>query len=66
MVVKAYFLYLVKERHLSDASCRIYHNAIRFFYREVLKQAAFEVTLQVLKRKQRIPELQRAEIVRIV
>jgi integrase/recombinase XerD len=65
--LQAYFLYLVKERGLSDASCRLYLNAIRFFYREVLKQAAFDVTLQVPKRKQRIPELlQRTEIVRIL
>ena len=65
--LQAYFLYLVKERHLSDASCRLYLNAIRFFYLEVLKQETFDVTVQVPKRKQRIPELlQRAEIVRIL
>jgi integrase/recombinase XerD len=65
--LQAYFLYLVKERHLSDASCRLYLNAIRFFYLQVLKRASFDVTLQVPKRKQRIPELlQRAEIVRIL
>ena len=55
--LQAYFLYLVKERHLSDASCRLYRNAIRFFYVEVLRQEAFDVRLQVPKRKQRIPEL---------
>ena len=62
-----YFLYLVKDRGLSDASCRLYRNAIRFFYLAVLKQDGFDVTLQVPKRKQRIPELlQRTEIVRIL
>ena len=62
-----YFLYLVKERGLSDASCRLYLNAIRFFYLQVLKRTSFNVTLQVPKRKQRIPELlQRSEIVRIL
>ena len=65
--LQAYFLYLVKERGLSDASCRLYRNAIRFFYRQVLKQDAFDVQLQVPRRKQRIPELlQRAEIVRLL
>ncbi|MCU7806068.1 MAG: site-specific integrase [Candidatus Thiodiazotropha sp. (ex Lucinoma borealis)] len=65
--LQAYFLYLVKERGLSDASCRLYLNAIRFFYLQVLKRSAFEVTLQVPKRKQRIPELlQRTEIQRII
>lgn len=65
--LQAYFLYLVKERGLSDASCRLYLNAIRFFYLQVLKRSAFEVTLQVPKRKQRIPELlQLTEIQRII
>ena len=65
--LQAYFLYLVKERHLSDASCRLYRHAIRFFYVEVLRQEAFDVKLQVPKRKQRIPELLlRTEIVRIL
>ncbi|MCU7842189.1 MAG: site-specific integrase [Candidatus Thiodiazotropha sp. (ex Troendleina suluensis)] len=65
--LQAYFLYLVKERGLSEASCRLYLNAIRFFYLQVLKRSAFEVTLQVPKRKQRIPELlRRTEIQRII
>ncbi|MBL4622531.1 MAG: phage integrase N-terminal SAM-like domain-containing protein [Immundisolibacteraceae bacterium] len=34
--IQAYFLYLVKERHLSPASCRLYLNAIRFLYVKVL------------------------------
>ena len=62
-----YFLYLVKERGLCDASCRLYRNAIRFFYLQVLKQEDFDVTLQVPKRAQRIPELlQRTEVSRII
>ena len=62
-----YFLYLVKERGLSDASCRVYRNAIRFFYLQVLKQESFDVTLHVPKRAQRIPELlQRSEVKRII
>lgn len=65
--LQAYFLYLVKDRGLSDASCRLYRNAIRFFYLDVLKQTSFDVQLQVPKRKQRIPELlQRTEVKRII
>ena len=65
--LQGYFLYLVKERGLSDASCRLYRNAIRFFYLQVLLQKRFDVTLHVPKRAQRIPELlQRKEISRII
>ena len=30
--IQDYFVYLVKERHLSAASCRLYLNGIRFLY----------------------------------
>ena len=33
--IQEYFLYLVKERHLSPASCRLYLNGIRFLYLQV-------------------------------
>jgi site-specific recombinase XerD len=56
--VQAYFLYLVKERHLAPATCRLSLNAIRFLYKEVLHRA-FEAKIQVPKRPQRIPELLR-------
>ncbi len=52
-----YFLYLVKERGLSAASCCLYLNAIRFFYLQVLKWSAFDVAIPVPKRAQKIPEL---------
>lgn len=55
--LQAYFLYLVKERGLSGASCRLYLNAIRFLYLQVLKQPAFDVPFQIPKKAQRIPEL---------
>lgn len=55
--LQAYFLYLAKERNLSPASCRLYLNAIYFFYRHVLGRDSFGVTLAVPKRAQRIPEL---------
>jgi integrase/recombinase XerD len=52
-----WFLYLVKERHLSPASCRLYLNGLRFFYLQVLKRSAFDVDIAVPQRAQRIPEL---------
>ena len=53
---QGYFLYLVKDRHLSPASCRLSLNGIRFLYQEVLHQA-FEAKVHLPKRPQRIPEL---------
>ena len=37
--IQRYFLYLVQERRLSPASCRLALNGIGFLYREVLHQA---------------------------
>jgi len=54
--IQDYFLYLVKERHLASASCRLSLNGIRFLYQEVLHRE-FEAKLQVPKRPQCIPEL---------
>lgn len=54
--VQDYFLYLVKERHLAPASCRLALNGIRFLYKDVLHRE-FEAKIQVPKRPQRIPEL---------
>lgn len=65
--LQAFFLYLVKERHLSPATCRLYLNALRFFYLRVLGRDSFGVRLQVPKREQRIPELlMRSEVGRII
>lgn len=55
--LQAYFLYLVKERGLSGASCRLYLNGIRFLYLQVLGWDRFEVQLHAPKAAQRIPEL---------
>ena len=52
-----YFLYLVKERGLSGASCRLYLNGIRFLYLQVMGWDTFKVELHVPKAAQRIPEL---------
>lgn len=65
--LQAFFLYLVKERHLSPATCRLYLNALRFFYLQVLNRDSFGVKLHVPQRPQRIPELlMRSEISRII
>lgn len=59
--------YLVQERKLSPASCRLYLNAIRFLYVQVLGWPGFEAKLVVPKRTQRIPELlTRREVQRIL
>ena len=55
--IQAYFQYLVKERGLSGATCRLYLNAIRFLYLQVLKKTTFDVTFQMPKKLYRIPEL---------
>jgi integrase/recombinase XerD len=65
--LQAYFLYLVKERGLSGASCRLYLNGIRFLYLQVLGWDAFKVELHAPKAAQRIPELlTRAEVGQIL
>jgi integrase/recombinase XerD len=65
--LQAFFLALVKERHLSPATCRLYLNALRFFYLHVLGRDSFGVKLQVPKQEQRIPELlMRSEVSRIL
>ena len=65
--IQAYFLYLVKQRHLSPASCRLYLNGIRFLYLQVLGWEAFEITIHTPKRAQRIPELlSRGEVARLL
>jgi len=54
--IQRYFLYLVKERHLSPASCRLSLNGIHFLYQAVLHRT-FEIKIQIPKRPQRIPDL---------
>jgi integrase len=55
--LEAYFKYLAVERELSGASCRLYLNAVRFLYLQVLKWPSFDVPLVIPKRPQRIPDL---------
>lgn len=65
--LRAYFVYLAKERQLSAASCRQYLNAVRFLYVKVLERPSFAVEIPVPKRPQRIPELLlRQEVARIL
>jgi len=65
--IQAYFLYLVKERHLSDASCRLYLNGLRFLYLRVLDWRDFDVPIPHPKRVQRIPELlTHVEVARLI
>jgi len=65
--IQEYFLYLVKERHLSPASCRLYLNGIRFLYLQVLGWSAFDIVIHTPKRAQRIPELlSREEVAHIL
>lgn len=65
--IQDYFVYLVKERHLCDASCRLHLNGQRFFYLQVLHRSEFDIPIVYPKRKERIPELlTRAEIGRLI
>ncbi|MCP4047942.1 MAG: tyrosine-type recombinase/integrase [Gammaproteobacteria bacterium] len=65
--IQEYFVYLVKERHLSAASCKLYLNGIRFLYLQVLNWPEFDMPIQTPKRPQRIPELlTRQEVKRII
>jgi len=52
-----WILYLVKDRGLSAATCRLYLNAIRFFYLQVLHWPDCQLELITPKRPQRIPYL---------
>ncbi len=52
-----WILYLVKDRKLAAASCRLYLNAIRFFYLQVLQWPECRLELITPKRPQRIPYL---------
>ena len=65
--LEGYFMHLVKDRHLSGASCRVHLHAVRFFYLQVLHRPPFTVKFEVPKKAQRIPELlTRSEVARIL
>ena len=55
--IQEYFVYLVKQRGLSGATCRVYFHALRFLYLQVLEWDHFDVPIHYPKRAQKIPEL---------
>ena len=65
--LQRYFDFLVQQRELSGASCRVYLHGIRFLYLHVLEWPSFDVKLIIPKKPQRIPELlTRQEVERLV
>jgi integrase/recombinase XerD len=65
--LRRYIEYLATERELAPATCRQSLSGIRFLYLQVLERPAFDVSVPVPKRPQRIPELlTRAEVARIL
>ncbi len=62
-----YFVYLVQERGLSGATCRMYFNGMRFLYLQVLHWGEFDIPIIYPKKAQKIPELlTRAEVRQII
>jgi len=55
--IQTYFNYLVLERGLCGASCRMYLHGIRFLYLQVLNWEQFDIPIDYPKKAQRIPEL---------
>ncbi len=65
--IQGYFVYLVQQKGLSSASCRLYLNGLRFLYLQVLHWPQFDIPIQFPKRSQKIPELlTRSEIKQII
>jgi len=55
--IQNWLLYLTKDRQLAPATCRLYLNAVRFFYLQVLHWPECQLELVTPKRQQRIPDL---------
>ncbi len=65
--IQEFFVYLVQDKGLSNASCRLYLNGLRFLYLQVLDWPHFDIPIQFPKRPQKIPELlTRSEIRQII
>ena len=65
--VNAYFEYLVIERGLAPASCRLFFHGIRFLYVQVLHWPETALSIVLPKRPQRIPQLlTHSEVARIL
>jgi len=55
--LESYFLHLLTERHMANASVRLIVNAMRFFYTQVLQRPPQSYAVRYPKLPQRIPEL---------
>ena len=55
--IQAFFVYLVQQKHLAHASCRLHLNALRFLYLQVLHWQRFDIPVVFPKPAQKIPEL---------
>jgi integrase/recombinase XerD len=55
--LETFLVYLVQDKGLSNSSCRLHLNAFRFLYVQVLNRPAFELSVALPKRAQKIPEL---------
>jgi len=55
--IQNWILHLVKIKKLSPSTCRVYLNALRFFYLQVLNWPECQLALDTPKRQQRIPDL---------
>lgn len=55
--IQSFFVYLVQQKGLSHASCRLHLNALRFLFLQVLQRPSFDVPVTFPKRAQKIPEL---------
>ncbi len=55
--IQQYFVYLVQQRGLSGASCRLHLKGLRFLYLQVLGWKQFDIPIHYPKKAQRIPEL---------
>ncbi len=65
--IEDFFVYLVQQKGLSNASCCLYLHSLRFLYLKVLQWPQFDIPIQFPKRRQKIPELlTRAEIRQII
>ena len=65
--IQEYFVYLVQQRGLCGASCRLHLNGLRFLYLQVLGWEQFDIPIHYPKKAQRIPELlTRPEVKQIV
>ncbi len=55
--IQNYLIYLMKDRKLSPASCRLHFHGIRFFYKQVMGWPMDDLKMHYPKLPQKIPEL---------